>query len=520
MDNVNDETRMKVAKFRTSCKAVVPYLTQTIYGLIPVRAPGCKTMAVDQYGRLYYDPAYVNSVTPETGRWTILHETLHVVLGHCRLGKRVLGDNPTAQMCLLWNIACDIVVNQLLEAWGMDAPEGIYTYQRMGFPPKLSAIEYYRLLMQQEEQKQKQQQSDDSESGDEQDEDTPDMEPGDDDSTSEEDDDDDQQQGDGDGDGDSEADEPGDEEGGDDAESGDGSDSEDGEEDASPGEGQADDGEEDGEADGEGGEDGDGEESGDQSGDGGDAEPVEGAGGSGADGQPRSYELPPDAGHADREYSMVSELEKAIEEQEARAPGSVPGELKAAVEFKLRPQPDPFDVLRAAVARAVATPLGAPDYTFRRLSRRQGDPNGPRLRGIKKEMPNVVVLLDTSGSMGWGYDRDLTTRALDCIAKGVRRLHSVRVICGDAALHNDQIVRSVGRMSIEGGGGTDMGKLVEQIDRDERPDAILVVTDLETGWCKSKPRARVVIAGVKAPCAYYPVPAWAKFVDLTKKGGA
>jgi predicted metal-dependent peptidase len=508
MDNVNDETRMKVAKFRTSCKAVVPYLTQTIYGLIPVRAPGCKTMAIDQYGRLYYDPAYVNSVTPETGRWTILHETLHVVLGHARIAKKYLGPNPTPALCEAWNWACDIVVNELLDAWGQDAPTGIITYQRLGFPPKLSAPEYFRMLLAQQQQDE-----------DEQDEDTPDMEPGDDDSTSEEDDSDDQQQGDGDRDGDSESDEPGDEESEDDAESGADSDSEDGKEDASSG-GEADGDEEDGEADGEGGEGGDGEESGDQSGDGGDAEPVEGAGGSGADGQPRSYELPPDAGHADREYSMVSELEKAIEEQEARAPGSVPGELKAAVEFKLRPQPDPFDVLRAAVARAVATPLGSPDYTFRRLSRRQGDPNGPRLRGIKKEMPNVVVLLDTSGSMGWGYDHDLTTRALDCIAKGVRRLHSVRVICGDAALHNDQIVRSVGRMRVEGGGGTDMGRLVEQIDREERPDAILVVTDLETGWCDRKPRAKVVIAGVKAPCIYFPVPAWAKFIDLTKKAGA
>jgi hypothetical protein len=45
------------------------------------------------------------------------------------------------------------------------------------------------------------------------------------------------------------------------------------------------------------------------------------------------------------------------------------------------------------------------------------------------------------------------------------------------------------------------------------------VTDLETAWC-DKPRAKVVIAGVKAPCDYYPVPAWAKFVDLTKKAGA
>jgi predicted metal-dependent peptidase len=456
------DTRMKLAKFRTACKAVVPYMMQTIYGLIAVERPGIKTMAVDQYARLYYDPAYVESVSLETGRWTILHETLHVVLGHCNLGKRVLGDNPTAQMCLWWNIACDIVVNQLLDAWGMDAPEGIYTYQRMGFPPKLSAIEYYRLLAQQEEEKQ--QQSDDSESDDEQDEDTPDMEPGDDDSTSEEDDDDDQQQGDGDRDGDSESDEPGDEEGEDDAESGAGSDSEDGEEDASSG-GEADGDEEDGEADGEGGEGGDGEESGDQSGDGGDAEPVEGAGGSGADGQPRDYELPPDSAYRDREYAMASELLDAIEQQEVSAPGSVPGEIAAACGLKMRPtKVDPWEQLPKVLGRATSSPRGAPDFTLRRLSRRQ-QKDGPRLRGVVKKLPDCVVLLDTSGSMQMFSESQLKVKALGVIAKGLKRLRSVTVRCGDYDLKNKQIVGALGHMKLEGGGGTDMGRLVEQIDR-------------------------------------------------------
>jgi len=508
-----DDLRMKLAKFRTTCSTVVPYLMKSIYGLIAVERPGIGTMAVDQYARLYYDPAYVERVSIETGRWTILHETLHVVLGHCDIAKRVLGDKPTPAMCEAYNWAADIVVNQMLATWGQDAPEGIITYQRCKLPPKLTVTEYYALLMQQKQQEEQEQ-------GDEQDDDTPDMEPGDDD-TNEEDDDDSQQQGDDDRDGDSEEDEPGDEEGDDAAESGDGSDSEDGEEDASGG-GEDEDDSEDGEADGEGGESGDGEEGGDQSGDGGDADgevtDQEGAGGSSADGQPRSYELPPDAAHRDREYGMASELLDAIEEQESKSPGSVPAALVAACGLKMRPTTvDPWEQLKNTFARATASPLGAPDYTLMRPSRRQ-QKDGPILRGIKRHLPDCVVLLDTSGSMQLYGQSEIKVKALAVIAQGAKKLRSVTVRCGDTDLANKQVVRAVGQMRIEGGGGTDMGRLVEEIDREDRPTCIVVITDLETDWCERKPRARVIIVGVKALSATYPVPAWATYVDCSKGG--
>jgi predicted metal-dependent peptidase len=511
-----DDTRMKLAKFRTACKAVVPYLMHSIYGLIAVERPGIKTMAVDQYARLYYDPAYVERVSLETGRWTILHETLHVVLGHCDLGKRVLGENPTAQMCLWWNIACDIVVNQLLDAWGQDAPEGIYTYQRMGFPPKLSAIEYYRLLAQQEEEKQKQreqqqQESDDSESDDEQEED---------DSTDEEGDDEDS---DGSDDGESERDDEGDRGAG---ESGD--DQDDGE--SSEGGGEGGDPDEagddhDGSGDGEG--DSDGEDSGaGPEGDGGEGEGEDaddagdpGAGGSGADGQPRSYELPPDSAYRDREYAMASELLDAIEQQEASAPGSVPGEIATACGLRMRPTKiDPWEQLPKVLGRATSSPRGAPDFTLRRLSRRQ-QKDGPRLRGVVKKLPDCVVLLDTSGSMDLFRESQLKVKALGVIAKGLKRLRSVTVRCGDYDLKNKQIVGALAHMKLEGGGGTDMGRLVEQIDKEDRPTCIVVITDLETGWCDRKPRAKVVIVGVKTPSDRYPTPAWASFVDCSQEGG-
>jgi predicted metal-dependent peptidase len=505
-----DAMRKKLAQLRVACQKAVPYMAHQVYGLVAVERPGIGTMAVDKYGRLYYDPKFVGEITEECGVFALLHETLHVVLDHCGLAAKHLGPQPTARQLEAWNIAADIVINGILNHWMPHAPDGVMTAERFGFPPKLSAIQYYDLLMQEQEQGEP-----DSSSGEEEDDDT----------SSKESDDGEEEDGDSDGGRDrgSEPEAQGDRGGSepDDAEGSEGgaADVRGGAGERAPDPGQDregdGDGEDRGDRHGEAGESGEGD--GDH--DGGDEEGGDDApGGSCADGQPRSYELPPDPAYADREYAAAQELEEAIAEQEAKAPGSVPGELKSAVEVRLRPQPDPFDSLRGAVARAVATPLGAPDYTLRRMSRRQGDPTGPRLRGIKKETPNCVVLLDTSGSMQLHGQSELKLRALAVIAKAVARLRSVKVICGDTDLHSRQVVNAVGRMKIEGGGGTDMGRLVEQIDKEDRPDAIIVVTDCETGWCPSKPRARVVVAAVKNSTGRYPVPSWARLVDLTKGG--
>jgi predicted metal-dependent peptidase len=192
----------------------------------------------------------------------------------------------------------------------------------------------------------------------------------------------------------------------------------------------------------------------------------------------------------------------------------VPGCLKDAVGLRLRPQADPLDVLRATVARAIASPVGAPDYTLRKFSRRQ-QADGPRLRGVKKEMPNVVVILDTSGSM----HGDRVEKAMGVIAKAVSRLKSVKVVSYDADLHGRKAVTSMAAFSWEGGGGTNMGKAIEQVDKEDRPDAIVLVTDLETPWPERMPRARVVVAAVDSkPYWLERVPGWVKLCDVSKGG--
>jgi hypothetical protein len=63
-----------------------------------------------------------------------------------------------------------------------------------------------------------------------------------------------------------------------------------------------------------------------------------------------------------------------------------------------------------------------------------------------------------------------------------------------------------------------MTRAIEQVDKEDRPDAIILITDCETAWPKKKPRARVVVAAV-GRSDYYPIPAWARVCDLTKEGG-
>jgi predicted metal-dependent peptidase len=504
-----DAMRKKLALMRVACAKAVPYLAHSMYGLIAVERPGIGTMAVDARQRLYYDPKFVAGITEECGVFALLHELLHVLLDHCGLAAKHLGPRATAQQLEAWNVAADVVVNGILTHWLPHAPAGIMTAERFGFPPKLSVIQYYDLLMQEQEQDEP-----DSSSGEDEDDDT----------SSKESDDGEEEDGDSDGGRDrgSEPEEQGDRGGSepDDAEGSEGgaADVRGGAGERAPDPGQDREGDGDGEdrgdrqdRDGESGE-GDGDH------DGGDEEGGDDApGGSCADGQPRSYELPPDPADADREYASAKELEEAIAEQEASAPGSVPGELKSAVAARLRPQPDPLDMLRGAVARAVASPLGMPDFTLRRMSRRQ-QKDGPRLRGIKRELPSVVIILDTSGSMSLhnkNYPR--AEKAMGVIAQAVKRLRSVRVVCWDTHLHSKQMLTSIRQFEVHGGGGTDMHAAIMEVDSTLRPDAIVLVSDMEFSWKETKPRARVVAAAVSW-ADRYPAPSWVRVVDLAKGG--
>jgi predicted metal-dependent peptidase len=457
--------RTRIAQFRLAAQETAPYMGQYVHSLIPVERAGIGTMAVDKFGRLYYDPAFVASITSECGSFTILHEALHVVFDHAAMAERIVGKHGTPTQYKAWNFAVDMVVNGVLREFVRHAPEGIITAERFGLPPKLTAIEYYHLLLQATEQAPQENQ-------DEQDEQPEDGDDGEDEGGSGQ--RSDQSEGEGDAD-----------------------DSEQALSDA--GSGGMDDGEVPSERD-------DGDEGSGSEGHGGEeVTDHQGDGGSCSDGKPRDYELPADDSWEDREFSMATDLENKCE---STGWGNVPGAIRKALGHKLRPQPDPFDMLRAACARAVSSPLGAPDYTYRRISRRQVE-GQPRLKGVQKLTPNAVIVLDTSGSM---LDAETEAKALTVVASGLRRLRSVRVIGGDTRITTNKQVTTLKQLDWCGGGGTSMKTVLEAVDKEHRPDAIVLITDGATDW-PEKLRAKLVVALTQP----LPAPSWATAIMVGKR---
>jgi predicted metal-dependent peptidase len=233
--------------------------------------------------------------------------------------------------------------------------------------------------------------------------------------------------------------------------------------------------------------------------------------GSNSDGIKRSYEKPMSAAEHAMTDHCLREAEKKIKEIEGRHPGSIPGELRKALEARLHPQPDPFDELRSVVSRSVASPIGQEEYTYRRLNRRQ-DADAVRRRGYVRLAPECSIIIDTSGSM-----QGSESRALTAIAQGLRKVQRPRVIAYDARLQSAKRIAHLSEFKFKGYGGTDMTTALEQEDREHRPDAIVLVTDGETNWPSKPTRARLIIALVRGTPGYSTPPSWAKVIDLTKE---
>src|SRR3990172_3004803 len=127
-------TRLSAARTRLILER--PFLGALILYL-PLDARGrCRSLATDAR-TLYFNPAYVLSLTfPET-QFMLAHEALHCALGHfARRGGRLRAK---------WDMACDYAVNGLLIDDGMKAPpEAAWNPAFRG----LSAEEIYPLLPQ------------------------------------------------------------------------------------------------------------------------------------------------------------------------------------------------------------------------------------------------------------------------------------------------------------------------------------------------------------------------------------
>lgn len=244
-----------------------------------------------------------------------------------------------------------------------------------------------------------------------------------------------------------------------------------------------------------------------------DDEPLEPADGCGADGVPRTHELPddvdafggvpvPDARHIRRRVS----IEYA---GHAKRRGTQPGDAWRWARSILEPRTTWEPLLTRAVRHAVGYAAGRGEHTYTRLSRHRTP--GIVLPGTRRPVPRVALVVDTSASV----DDGLLARALGEVDGVLRALGGMSVAV-DAGVHAVSTVRRAVDTRLAGGGGTDMrpGPVVAGEAR-PRSDVIVVLTDGDTLWPATVPPGVAVVVALlgRASEDLPPTPAWAERVE-------
>ena len=242
--------------------------------------------------------------------------------------------------------------------------------------------------------------------------------------------------------------------------------------------------------------------------------------GSGCDGMARDHDLPANDGDVPGLSMQAAEAIRktvAIEFREhCRTRGTTPGQWGRWVSDILDPVVPWQQVLHAAVRRGIGWGQGQVDYTYTKISRRQHAVGAAIVPALRRPVPAVAVVVDTSGSM----DDGLLAQAMGEVKAVLSSLavpdSSVTVLAVDAAVHTVQQVRDVAQVRLAGGGGTDMEVGIDgALALRPRPQTVIVLTDGFTPW-PSLPAPVPVIAGVLGRRREHlpPTPEWVLRVEV------
>lgn len=162
--------------------------------------------------------------------------------------------------------------------------------------------------------------------------------------------------------------------------------------------------------------------------------------------------------------------------------GSVPAGWATWANEQLAPPKVPWQrVLARACRRAVALQMGAVDYTYRAPSRRQAGmgfgAGKPVLPTLRRPVPGVALISDTSGSMG---TREQTATMSEVAGVFQTIGAPVHLISCDAAVHDTLRVasRTDLKRTLHGGGGTDFRPgITTALALRPRPEVLVYCTD-------------------------------------------
>ncbi|HEY1622778.1 MAG TPA: VWA-like domain-containing protein [Streptosporangiaceae bacterium] len=238
--------------------------------------------------------------------------------------------------------------------------------------------------------------------------------------------------------------------------------------------------------------------------------------GTGAHGQPADCDCPDGKCHGGVPRWQAELLRRQIAQEvlkHSRQAGNMPAGLVRWAEELLTPKVDWRRLLAALLRRAVSEVSGAVDYSYRRPSRRSSIAGGVVLPALRRPVPEVAVVCDTSGSM----TDDLLAMALtevDGLLKSLGLARQLRVLACDTAVAAAQRITSSRQVTLTGGGGTDMGAgIAAAAALRPRPAICVVLTDGITPWPDTPPKGIRVIVALLGESEVEPPP-WAAVVRV------
>ena len=109
----------KIIKAKTKLLEKSPFYSFIIMNMVCQKheSEDLPTLAVNEYGHLFYNPKFVDELRMDELMAVLAHEAGHVAT---LTFQRKKGRNHT-----LWNIATDIVINYLLGLDGFTLPKGV-----------------------------------------------------------------------------------------------------------------------------------------------------------------------------------------------------------------------------------------------------------------------------------------------------------------------------------------------------------------------------------------------------------
>ena len=207
------------------------------------------------------------------------------------------------------------------------------------------------------------------------------------------------------------------------------------------------------------------------------------AGGSGA-GSPMEGESDDeaDAKSPQQSNNIKKQTAAAIQKAASSGRGEVPGGWARWAEGELKPPVISWqDQLRMGICTAVEYVRGMVELSYTRPSRRQAtwgySYTSPIMPGWRAPKPSVMIVIDTSGSMG---EEELSRSVSE--VKGILDHMDVDVtlMTNDADIHGPvQKISSVSEIALHGGGGTDFRPPFQYIKdkMDPKPSICVFITD-------------------------------------------